>query len=125
MNFMIPELLRACSIREVAINNNTVYVMRLRDFSDGMCFELAMFPGGNYGLHHHKASDERVYVIKGDGIFTSEGKDTAYRSRNVFHVPKGAVHGLNVRNKTLVLSVQGPAIFNLDTGKADMYKNYR
>jgi quercetin dioxygenase-like cupin family protein len=80
-------------------------------FKDGEQIVLAILPKGTiYPPHSHEEGNARLYILSGKGVIILEQKKIIYDRGSVFNLTKGIMHGYEVEEETLVLSIQEKAI---------------
>jgi quercetin dioxygenase-like cupin family protein len=83
-----------------------VSIYQLGEF-EGDNIDLALMPANSkHPPHIHENSDATIYVIAGSGIAYIGMNVIFYNSGRKLLVPRGIAHGFDVREETLLLSVQ-------------------
>ncbi len=88
----------------------TIQIHRVSTYEGG-AMELAFLVAGSYSPHVHDNTDSHLVVFEGRGDFFLDGTTFAYRSGSQIYIPRGAAHGLEVAEPTLLLSMQEGEIY--------------
>jgi mannose-6-phosphate isomerase-like protein (cupin superfamily) len=88
-------------------NNCTVYHLPGRDWfyllgpqnsqTKNLAFGLAEFPGGTLaGVHTHQTEEEILYILSGEGVIITDGKETRLEPGAAVFIPPGLPHQIRV-----------------------------
>jgi quercetin dioxygenase-like cupin family protein len=91
-----------------------VHVWKLKaEDTDGafFMFEDTMTKGKTTPLHAHPEADETTYVLEGEILVKTDGKDTLVGAGGLVFTPKGTPHAFVVVSETArLLSLQTPGV---------------
>ena len=73
---------------------------RTHIYEDGACkiMRASLEPGASIGLHTHESDSEVVFMLKGTGVISYDGKKEILSAGNCHYCPKG--HSHNLRNES-------------------------
>ena len=90
-----------CSRREACVQNGKG-IIRIKDLTDkeglyghGRMFaHIVVDPGCSIGYHDHNHETEFYYILKGEGVFSDNGKEVVVREGDICATGFGEGHGL-------------------------------
>lgn len=75
----------------------------VKDFPLRSCKVVIAKTGQKLGEHHHNEKDEIFYLLRGNGIFTQDGKSEDFKEGDVVYVPKGSRHAFSLSEGAIML----------------------
>jgi quercetin dioxygenase-like cupin family protein len=85
------------------------------------CLELVkLYPEIPYKPHIHDHCSARFIFLSGAGRLILDGQAYPYSKGSVYDVPAGVLHGFEIQEDTIFLSVQSNPIQDRSTGHIDI-----
>ncbi len=82
--------------------------------------EFTVLDQKKYAAHKHNHTHATLIVLTGKGTAILDKKRIRYKPGDILDIPKGTMHGFEIKQKTIVLSIQSKEILNHKTGKIDI-----
>jgi quercetin dioxygenase-like cupin family protein len=103
---------------QVLLEHESLDIFQFPIFADGQQIDFAFLEKNtSHPPHIHEEGSANLYVITGEGSIILGKEKCDYKPANYFFVPKGTAHGFEVREDTILLSIQDKPI--LHDGKLD------
>ncbi len=84
------------------------------------CIEFVKLEAGRYQPHVHDTIDAHLTILAGSGLIILNGTPCPFGPGSTFDVPRGASHGFDIKEATVLLSIQDKPILDAETNEADI-----